>query len=118
MRAADHFVAELLATGIGSPVSIDSSTADAPSVTTPSTGIRSPGFTITRSSTSTASTATSVWSSRAHHMRGLGLQRGEAADRLGGAALGARLEQAAEQNERDDRGDGLVVDVRRQPGAG
>ncbi len=49
-----------LATGIGSPVSIDSSTADAPSVTTPSTGMRSPGLTITTSPTSTASTAMSI----------------------------------------------------------
>ena len=49
-----------LATDIGSPVSIDSSRADAPSVTTPSTGTRSPGLTITASPTSTASTATSV----------------------------------------------------------
>ncbi len=47
-------------TGIGSPVSIDSSTADAPSVTTPSTGTRSPGFTSTRSPGTTASTAISV----------------------------------------------------------
>ena len=49
-----------LGTGNGSPVSIDSSTADAPSVTTPSTGIFSPGFTITRSPGTTASTASSV----------------------------------------------------------
>ena len=47
-------------TGNGSPVSIDSSTADAPSVTTPSTGIVSPGLTITRSPGTTASTASSV----------------------------------------------------------
>jgi len=32
-------------TGSGSPVSIDSSTADEPSVTMPSTGIASPGLT-------------------------------------------------------------------------
>ena len=34
-------------TGIGSPVTIDSSTADRPEATTPSTGIRSPGRTWT-----------------------------------------------------------------------
>src|SRR2546428_121935 len=44
------------ATGRGSPVSIDSSTAEAPSVTTPSTGIFSPGFTMTRSPGTTSST--------------------------------------------------------------
>ena len=49
-----------LATGIGSPVSIDSSTADAPSVTTPSTAIFSPGLTITRSPGTSVSTAISA----------------------------------------------------------
>jgi len=49
-----------LGTGIGSPVSIDSSTADAPSVTMPSTGIFSPDFTMTRSPGTTASTGSSV----------------------------------------------------------
>ena len=49
-----------LETGIGSPVSIDSSTAEAPSVTTPSTAIFSPGLTITRSPGTRASTATSA----------------------------------------------------------
>ena len=48
------------ATGIGSPVIIDSFTADAPSVTTPSTGIFSPGLMMTRSPTTTASTGISV----------------------------------------------------------
>ena len=48
------------ATGRGSPVSIDSSTAEAPSVTTPSTGIFSPGFTMTRSPGTTASTGMSA----------------------------------------------------------
>ncbi len=47
-------------TGMDSPVSMDSSTAERPSVTTPSTGIFSPGRTITRSPTSTSSTGTSI----------------------------------------------------------
>ena len=46
-------------TGMASPVSIDSFTADAPSTTTPSTGIFSPGRTRTRSPTTTPSSATS-----------------------------------------------------------
>ena len=43
--AAGHFEPGCFSTGIGSPVSIDSSTALVPSTTTPSTGTRSPGRT-------------------------------------------------------------------------
>ena len=50
-------------------------------------------------------------------MGGLGAQRGEAADRLRGPALGARLEQPAEQDQRDDRRDRLVVHVGGKAGA-
>ncbi len=48
-----------LLTGIGSPVSMDSSTALPPSVTTPSTGIFSPGRTRSRSPTCTCASGTS-----------------------------------------------------------
>ncbi len=48
-----------LSTGIDSPVSIDSSTDELPSIRTPSTGTRSPGRTRTRSPTTTSSTGTS-----------------------------------------------------------
>jgi hypothetical protein len=48
-----------LLTGIGSPVSIDSSTALAPSVTVPSTGTFSPGRTRSRSPTCTWASGTS-----------------------------------------------------------
>ena len=48
-----------LSTGTDSPVSIDSSTAEAPSVTSPSTGIFSPGRTRSRFPTLTCSTGTS-----------------------------------------------------------
>ena len=47
-------------TGIGSPVSIDSSTAERPSATVPSTGTFSPGRTTTRSPTTTDSRGTST----------------------------------------------------------
>ena len=47
------------------------------------------------------------------HARGLGLQANKAGDRLGGAALGARLEIAAEQDQRHDNGCRLVIDVHR-----
>lgn len=49
-----------LSAGITLPVSIDSSTADAPSITTPSTGMRSPGRTTSRSPTLTCSMGTST----------------------------------------------------------
>ena len=48
-----------LATGIDSPVTIDSSTGERPSSTTPSTGIFSPGRTRRRSPATTASSGTS-----------------------------------------------------------
>ena len=47
-------------TGMDSPVSMDSSTADAPSITSPSVGIFSPGFTMTVSPTITDSAGTSI----------------------------------------------------------
>ena len=54
-----------LATGVGSPVSIDSSTQELPSLTTPSVGIFSPGRTCTRSLTTTCDTGISIgWPSR------------------------------------------------------
>ncbi len=49
-----------LAAGIGSPVSRASSTAEAPSTITPSTGTLSPGRTRRRSPTTTASSGTSI----------------------------------------------------------
>ena len=47
-------------TGMDSPVRADSSTEDAPSVTTPSTGRDCPGRTTMRSPTTTSSTGTSI----------------------------------------------------------
>ncbi len=47
-------------TGIDSPVSMDSSTLEAPSITSPSAGIFSPGFTITVSPAMTDSAGTSI----------------------------------------------------------
>ena len=60
-----------LATGTGSPVSIDSSMRLEPSMTTPSTGIFSPGFTRSRSPTtiSPSGTCSSDPSSRIRHAR-------------------------------------------------
>jgi len=50
-RGTDDLVPGRFSTGIGSPVSIDSSTSDSPSMRRPSTGTRSPGRTRTRSPT-------------------------------------------------------------------
>ena len=50
----------VFSTGSGSPVSMDSSTEEAPSVTVPSTGIRSPGRTRRRSPLRTSATGISV----------------------------------------------------------
>ena len=50
----------VFSTGIGSPVTIDSSTLVLPSSTTPSTGMRSPGRTRSRSPTWTCASGTSV----------------------------------------------------------
>ena len=60
-----------LATGRLSPVSMDSSTAELPSTTTPSTGIFSPGRTSTRSPTITCSRGTSI-STPSRRTRALG----------------------------------------------
>jgi hypothetical protein len=49
-----------LRTGIGSPVSIDSSTVLSPESSSPSTGMRSPGRTTTVSPRRTSSTGTSA----------------------------------------------------------
>ena len=55
----------VLVTGIGSPVTIDSSTAEEPSRTSPSTGSFSPGRTTTTSPTTTSSIPTSSsWPAR------------------------------------------------------
>ena len=60
-----------LATGIGSPVIMDSSTLLVPSSTVPSTGTFSPGFTRSRSPTATLSSGTcsSMPSSRTRQAR-------------------------------------------------
>ena len=106
-----------LTTGIGSPVSIDSSIAEAPSTTTPSTGTLSPGRTRRRSPTTTDSSATSASTSPRTSRADVGRSADEPADRAGRPALGARLQPAPEQDEPDDDrravevGDGLEAGV-------
>ena len=65
MAAADTWSPGALSTGMLSPVRADSFTALAPSSTTPSTGMLSPGFTTNRSPAFTCSTGTvTSWPSR------------------------------------------------------
>ena len=60
MEAAATLAPGSFSTGRLSPVRADSSTEEAPSVTTPSTGMRPPGRTTMRSPTATSSTGTST----------------------------------------------------------
>ena len=52
----------------------------------------------------------------AAHVGQLGPEPGEPANRFGGTALGAGLQQTAEEDQGDDRRDGFVIDVRGEPG--
>ena len=54
------FAPTSLVTGIDSPVTIDSSSVEWPSINSPSTGTLSPGRTRSRSPTATASSATTA----------------------------------------------------------
>ncbi len=100
-------------TGIDSPVSIDSSTAPPPAVITPSTGMRSPGRTITRSPLRTSAIGTSMLlpSRRTRAVDGCSLRQLAQGPRR--VALRARLHGVAEQHQRDDDDHRFVVHVRR-----
>ena len=101
----------VFSTGIGSPVTIDSSTALVPSRTTPSTGTRSPGRTRRRSPGCTWSSGTSSsLPSGATPPGGLRRQTEQRADGPRGGAARAQLEHLAEQDERGDHRRRLEVD--------
>ena len=76
----DRAARRALSTGRLSPVSMDSSTADSPSSTVPSTGMRSPGRTTTMSPGRTSSTGDFDFHAVAQHARGGRLQVHQAAD--------------------------------------
>ena len=109
---ADHRVAARLDNGMGSPVSIDSSTWLVPSRTMPSAGIVSPGRTTTSSPGRSCPERHLFLAAVAQHAGRCGTQTDEPADRAGGPSLGPGLEQIAEQDQRDDPVHRLVVDVR------
>ena len=91
-------------TGIDSPVSIDSSTCELPSVTSPSTGILSPGLMTTVSPASTSAVGTCDLDAGAKHG---GHRRGEVhqrTDRVRGAGARAHLQPVAQQDEDQQHG--------------
>ena len=98
-----------LVTGIGSPVTIDSSTAEVPSVTSPSTGIFSPGRTTTMSPGTTSSTGISASAPSRTTRAVRACKPDQLADRLAGAGLGPGLEQPAEQDQGEDHADRFEV---------
>ncbi len=99
-------------TGTGSPVSMASSTVLRPSSTSPSTGIFSPGRTRRRSPTcDLVERHLLVAAVLAHAARGLGRQAQERLDRAAGPLARANFEHLAEQDQRDDHGRGLEIDL-------
>ena len=101
-------------TGTLSPVTSDASTAEAPSTTTPSVAIFSPGRTTNRSPTASSPTGTSrSVPSASSTATSLAPEVEQGPQRVAGAALGPGLEVAAGEDERDDGRRDLEVDVRR-----
>ena len=98
-------------TGSDSPVTIDSSMVERPSTISPSTGIFSPGRTSDDVTRHHLLDRDLDFLSVADDAGRLRLQADELADGLAGAGLRARLEQAAEEDEREDDADRLVVDL-------
>ena len=97
-------------TGIDSPVTIDSSSDERPSITTPSTGTFSPGRTRRMSPTATVSSATSSSLPSRDAPRGLRREVEQRADRAGGLLARAQFEHLAEQHQHGDDGGGLEID--------
>ena len=93
-------------------MSIDASTADAPSSTTPSVAIFSPGRTTNRSPDGELLDRDPDLPTRRRPQHGdvLGAQLEQRTQRGAGAALGAGLEVAAGEEERGDAGGDLEVE--------
>ena len=98
-------------TGIGSPVTIDSSTGELPDTTVASTGTFSPGRTTIYVADGHLLDGNLGLDAVADDAGGAGLQAEQGADRLAGAGLRPRLQQPAEQDEGEDDADGLEVHV-------
>ena len=99
-------------TGTDSPVSSDWSTAEVPASTTPSVATFSPGRTTKRSPAASCSTGTRRSRPVGAEQRDvLGAELQQRGQRRAGAALGARLEVAAGEQEDGHRGGDLEVDL-------
>jgi hypothetical protein len=101
----------LFSTGRLSPVIMLSSTLEWPLATTPSTGIFSPGRTMTVSPRTTSAMAMSSSTPLRTTRAVLALQAHQLLDRLAGAPLGPRFQQLAQHDQRDDHRRRLEVDV-------
>ena len=99
-----------LVTGRLSPVIMLSSTPEAPSTTTPSTAIVSPGRTRTMSPTRTSRDRHVDFGAVAQHARGPRREADQPPDRVRGVRSGAGLEVPPEEDQRDDRGGGVEVE--------
>ena len=99
-------------TGTGSPVSIERSTAESPSSITPSVAIFSPGRTMKRSPVAIVLDGDDHLPPVAEHARVLRPELQQGPDRGARSSAGARLEEAAEQDQRRDHGRDLEVRVR------
>ena len=106
-------------TGTDSPVSIEASTAESPSSTTPSVATFSPGRTTNRIPTASWSVGIRISTPWAVAEDGdvLGAELEQRPQRGAGAPLGAGLEVAAGEDERRHAGGGLEVDVAGAVGA-
>ena len=102
-----------LATGTGSPVTVDSSTKLLPAVTEASTGTRSPGLIRTASPTATSSTGNLPFLAVTEDARGRRAEVHEARDRVRGAAARDRFQQTAEQDQGHDHARRLEIGDRR-----
>jgi len=109
--AAKTSISASLATGMLSPVSIDSSIVEFPETTTPSVGIFSPGRTMIRSPLRTPSIGDVLLDAVPDDAGRLGLQPYQSLDGLRGASFGLRLEEASEDDQGHDEGRPVIVDV-------
>ena len=106
-----HQVTRAFSTGMGSPVTSDSSTLVRPSITVPSTGIFSPGRTRSMSPTRTSASGTSRSTAPSTRRATAGCNFSSARSAPPVARARPELEHLADQHQRDDDRRRLEVDV-------
>ena len=109
--AGDHGVAGRLGTGAASPLSSDSSAWVSPSTTTPSAGMRSPALTRKTCAGLERVDGDEALARRREDAHFFRHEAVEKRDGAGGAILGGALDHFAGENQRDDGGRGIEVDV-------